>query len=481
MHVDATAGGALMGKSAEKTQQLIEEMTANNYQWTNEGGNTRRVPGMLEIDTLNMLSAKMDNVVKMLNRQIPSYAKFLKEIITKKRKLEDIETIALTEEYMKEDVNVPIILGRPFLATAGTIIDVKHGLQEEKVEEMTKYLQTQVSYKRSNAYEELGLSKGLPPPSCEQVPWLELKQLPKHFKYAFLREKETLPVIVNAAFDEEQFGKFLRVLRKHLNAIGWTILISKESVQLFRCEDTNLVFNWKKCHLMVCKDIVLDHKISSKSIEIDQGKLEVIKRMPPPTNVKGIRNFHGHVGFYWRFIKDFSKIAKPLYELLAKDVPFHFNDDCLLAFNRLKMELVSAPIITSPDWNLPFELMCDASDFALGTVLGQKHDKQLHVIYYASKMLNETQINYATTEELLAESDLEIKDKKGFENLVADHLFKLENMPQEDHIPIKEEFLDEFLLAIQKSPWFEVSKAIISDEGGYQSLNVYLGGALGER
>ncbi|XP_027101291.2 uncharacterized protein [Coffea arabica] len=602
------------------------------------------------------------SLARVTQLKIPSYAKFLQEILTKKRKLVDSETIALTEECssiiqnklppklkdpgsftvpctignvefskalcdlgasvslipltmvrhlglkklqhtnislqlahksirhpmgileivlikvqkfiipvdfvvldMEEEVNVPIILGRPFLATASTIIDVKRGkfkfqigqeevefdlskvekypsftdhvysvdicdelalvmsqvnldddslelclngigLQEEQVEEMTEFLQAQVPYKRRNAYEELGLSKGLPPPSCEQAPRLEFKPLSKRLKYAFLGEKETLPVIINAALDEEQLDKLLRVLRKHLKAIGWTIsdimgispticmhwiLLEENSkpvvetqrrlnpnMKEVRCEETNLVLNWKKCHFMVCEGIVLGHKISSEGIEVDQAKIEVIERMPPPINVKGNRSFLGYMGFYRRFIKDFSKIAKPLCELLAKDVPFHFNDECLLGFNRLKKELVAAPIIVSPDWSLPFELMCDASDFAVGAVLGQKHDKRLHVIYYASKMLNESQVNYATTEkELLAvifsldkfrsylEFDLEIKDKKGFENLVADHLSRLENIPHENHSSIKEEFPDEFLMAIYKSPWFGVPKAIISDEG----------------
>ncbi|XP_071917204.1 uncharacterized protein [Coffea arabica] len=152
---------------------------------------------------------------------------------------------------------------------------------------------------------------------------------------------------------------------------------------------------------MVCEGIVLGYKISSEGIEVDQTKIKVIERMPPPINVKGICNFLGHVGFYRRFIKNFSKIAKPLCELLAKDVPFHFNDECLFAFNRLKNELVSAPIIASPDWSVSFELMCDASDFAVGAVFGQKHDKRLHVIYYASKILNEIQVNYATTKKKL--------------------------------------------------------------------------------
>jgi len=172
-------------------------------------------------------------------------------------------------------------------------------------------------------------------------------------------------------------------------------------------------------------------------------------------------------GFYHRFYKKtFSKIAKPLTELLLKDAPFVFTNACLEAFNRIKKALISAPIIQSPDWNLPFELMCDASDYAVGAVLGQRKDKMLHAIYYASKTLDSAQINYATTEKellvvvyaldkfrsyligskvivhtdhaalkhllakqeakprlirwilLLQEFDLEIRDKKGAENVL---------------------------------------------------------------
>ncbi|XP_071939213.1 uncharacterized protein [Coffea arabica] len=120
---------------------------------------------------------------------------------------------------------------------------------------------------------------------------------------------------------------------------------------LQRCEETNLVLNWEKCHFMVKEGIVLGHKISSKGIEVDQAKIEVIEKLPPPSNVKGIRSFLGHAGFYRRFIKDFSKIVKPLCDLLCKDTPFQFDDNCLVAFERLKKELITAPIITSPDWH----------------------------------------------------------------------------------------------------------------------------------
>src|SRR5215470_6654058 len=154
---------------------------------------------------------------------------------------------------------------------------------------------------------------------------------------------------------------------------------------------------------MVTEGIVLGHQISSKGIEVDRAKVEVIEKLPPPINVKGIRSFLGHAGFYRRFIKDFSKIAKPLCNLLVKDAPFVFDDNCLHAFETLKEKLISTPIISAPDWTLPFELMCDASDLAIGAVLGQRKDKLLHVIYYASRVLNDAQRNYATTEkELLA-------------------------------------------------------------------------------
>src|SRR6266511_1597404 len=96
-----------------------------------------------------------------------------------------------------------------------------------------------------------------------------------------------------------------------------------------------------------------------------------------------IPSFLGHVGFHRRFIKDFSKISRPLTNLSQNDVPFVFDDDCVEAFETVKKALTSAPIVQPPDWNLPFEIMCDASDYAVGGVLGQRVDKKLNVIHYA--------------------------------------------------------------------------------------------------
>ncbi|KAM2605248.1 hypothetical protein TB2_034068 [Malus domestica] len=172
---------------------------------------------------------------------------------------------------------------------------------------------------------------------------------------------------------------------------------------LKRCMETNLVLNWEKCHFMVKQGIVLGHIISENGIEVDKSKIDLVRHLPSPTSVREVRSFLGHAGFYRRFIKDFSKIAQPLCRLLQKEVAFEFTKECTASLNQLKELLTTAPIIVPPDWSLPFELMCDASNYALGTVLGQRKDKKPHVIYYASRTLNDAQLNYSTTEkELLA-------------------------------------------------------------------------------
>ncbi|GJT98371.1 reverse transcriptase domain-containing protein [Tanacetum coccineum] len=172
---------------------------------------------------------------------------------------------------------------------------------------------------------------------------------------------------------------------------------------LKRCEDTNLVLNWEKSHFMVKEGIVLGHKISKSGIEVDRAKVDVIAKLPHPTTVKGVRSFLGHAGFYRRFIQDFSKIARPMTHLLEKETPFFFSKECIESFNTLKRKLTEAPILIAPDWDLPFELMCDASDFAIGAVLGQRKNKHFQPIHYASKTMTEAQAHYTTTEkELLA-------------------------------------------------------------------------------
>ncbi|CAM8907409.1 unnamed protein product [Rhodiola kirilowii] len=231
-------------------------------------------------------------------------------------------------------------------------------------------------------------------------------------------------------------------------------------------------------------DACLDNlnTVLARCIEVDKSKIDLIMTLPYPSTVRDIQSFLGHAGFYRRFIKDFSKKALPLSTLLQKEVPFEFTNACKEAFDELKKALTSTPIIQTPDWKKPFEIMCDASDFAVGAVLGQKIDKKAGVIYYASRTLDPAQRNYSTTEKellavvfalekfrpyllgakvivysdhaairylmkkkeakprlirwilLLQEFDVEIRDKKGIENTVADHLSRIVRKEEEGHI-----------------------------------------------
>ena len=182
--------------------------------------------------------------------------------------------------------------------------------------------------------------------------------------------------------------------------------------------------------------------------------------------------------------------------MLEKDAKFNFNESYHNSFEEIKSRLVEAPIMAKPDWNREFEIMCDASDFAMGTVLGQKAEKVFKAIYYAGKTFNEAQKNYSTTEKemlaivfacekfrpyilgshviihtdhaainlmakkeakprlirwvlLLQEFDLEIKDKKGCDNVIADHLSRVEKPSvQEEEREIAENFTNEQLFQL---------------------------------
>ena len=271
---------------------------------------------------------------------------------------------------------------------------------------------------------------------------------------------------------------------------------------LHRCIEKNLVLNWEKCHFMVNQGIVLGHVIFEKGIEVDKEKIELISKLPSPTNVKTVRQFLGHAGFYRRFIQDFSKIAKPLYKLLEKDAKFEWDAECQQSFEKLKVYLTTAPIVRAPNWKLPFEVMCNASDLAVGAVLGQRAEGKPYVVYYASKTLNEAQRNYTTTEKellavvyaldkfrayligsdiiiftdhsalkylltkqnskarlirwvlLLREFNLQIRDKKGVENVVVDHLSRLTIAHNTHNPPIYDEFPEESLLTVDSAPWY---------------------------
>ncbi|XP_062086205.1 uncharacterized protein LOC133792316 [Humulus lupulus] len=477
-------------------------------------------------------------------------------------------------------------------------IDMKEDFVTTEVKETVAALNSGGEVSKAVSFLKLPISHEQLQPSVKSPPKLELKPLPKHLKYVYLGEKETLPVIITTKLTQVQEDRLIRVLWEYKTTIGWTIadikgisttmcmhhilledgskpsreaqrrlnqpmmeVVKKEILKLlsvgviypisdskwvspvqvvqvgvirhhcgynqiviapedqektaftcpfgtfafrrmpFRLCNAPATFQRCMCHFMVQQGIVLGHVISEKGIGVGKAKIDLIRAIPPLSSVKEIRSFLGHAGFYRQFIKDFSKIASPLCNLLQKDVAFEFNDKCLFAFNKLKESLTSTPIIQPPNWDFPFEIMCDASDYPIGAVLGQRVGKVPDVIYYASRTLNDAQLNYSTTEKeflavifsleifwsyligtkvivyidhatlkyllakkeakprliwwilLLQEFDLEIKDKRGSENLVADHLSRL--IRDEDNLQLNEKFPDEQLLALKEViPWF---------------------------
>ncbi|GJS34399.1 reverse transcriptase domain-containing protein [Tanacetum coccineum] len=327
-----------------------------------------------------------------------------------------------------------------------------------------------------------------------------LKDLPHHLEYAYLHGFFQIPIapkdqekttftcpygtfayrmmpfgLCNApatfqrcmtAIFHDMVEDFMKLFMDDFSVFGnsFDCCLANLDRMLARCEETNLVLNWEKCHFMVIEWIVLGHKILGARIEVDRAKIDVIAKLSYLTNVKGVRSFLGHAGFYRRFIKDFSMMSKPMTKLLMKDTEYDFSDDCKRA------------------------------NFAVGAVLGI--DGKFKPIYYASKTLNNAQEHYTTTEKellvdvfsfdkfrpylvllkivvyidhsalkylfskqdakprlirwvlLLQGFDIEIKDKRGAENLAVDHLSRLENLDlgtftEEE---IDNEFPDEHLM-----------------------------------
>nr|GEZ37059.1 reverse transcriptase domain-containing protein [Tanacetum cinerariifolium] len=358
----------------------------------------------------------------------------------------------------------------------------------------------------------------------DEPPEVELKELPSHLEYAFLGENKKWPVIISKYLNVNEKTALINVLKSRKKAIAWKLTgirginpefcshkilleedfspkvqsqrrplgkscplcTQKRSIRKlffymphqFR-ENAKTALNWEKSHFMVKEGIVLGHKISKKGIEVNKAKIEVISKLPHPTTVKGIRSFLGHTGFYRRFIKDFSTISRPMTHLLEKNSPFIFSNEFIQAFRTLKDKLTEALILIASNWDQPFELMCDASDNAVGVVLGQRVEKHFRPIHYASKTMNQSEMNYTTTEkEMLAvvyafekfrsylimnkgiEFDFKVIDTKGAKICAADHLSRLEN-PYEnvfDPKEINETFPLESLYKIAHQdpsiPWF---------------------------
>nr|XP_043629823.1 uncharacterized protein LOC122601116 [Erigeron canadensis] len=435
---------------------------------------------------------------------------------------------------MEEDTKVPLILGRPFLNTADVIIRVKDkeislGMGTDRIvidviedaldQEFQEFMETDIgeeeisnlgfgentdealfaevmtlssdeSPSEDETFEEVAADGSSRVPNSVDVPLtdLELKPLPTHLEYAYLSGESSLPVVISSSLLSDEKDRLLSVLKAHKRAFAWKTtdipgispdfcqhkidflddvnpvvqrhmrlnpnmkeVVKKEVIKLVdagivfplpvvhrmleRCERAHLVLNWEKRHFMVTEGIVLGHKVSKAGIEVDRAKIDAIAKLPPPSNVKGV----------------------------------------------LKEKLTNSPIMVAPDWDLPFKSMCDANDYDVGAMLGQRVEKHFKSIYVSSKTLNPAQQNYTTTEkELLAvacpldsfvqEFDIEIKDKKGAENLAANHLSHLEDPNREELCEgeINDHFPNESLMFISNSdeaPWFaDIDNYLVAGE-----------------
>nr|GEW21716.1 reverse transcriptase domain-containing protein [Tanacetum cinerariifolium] len=302
---------------------------------------------------------------------------------------------------------------------------------------------------------------------------LKLKTLPDNLEYVFMEEPSFLPVIISSQLSKEKRDKLVYVLKKHKQAFAWKIIDISEPIEVFkddsfvfgqsfetclinfdkmlqRCEDAHLVLIWEKYHFMVQEGIVLGHKVSSAVLEVEKAKIDVISKLPPLLILKVLEAFSNTPVFTDDSLKIFRKLPGLLLNCSKKDTPFKLNDECQKAFESLKEKLTCAPVIVSPNWNLPFELMCDASDFAVGAVLDQK-DALRHLFkkQYAKPCL----IRWIL---LLQEFNIKIKDRKCMDNVAADHLSRIKNDETSDDSEVDDNFPGETLMEIntQDEPWF---------------------------
>ncbi|XP_074336832.1 uncharacterized protein LOC141674003 [Apium graveolens] len=337
--------------------------------------------------------------LQLADRSITYPRGIVEDVLVKVDKL--IFTVDFVILDFKKDKKIPIILGRTFLATGRTLIDVQ---KEELI--MRKF-----------------------PTDEEECYKVELVDSIVNLEMEQLLRSYTLERALTGEFDIEDEGAEQLQL---LNASPWKrkLDIPFESLGIVELKNSQEVLkpSIKEAPTLELKPLSAHLRLPGHEyyclLDRYSGYNQIC--ISPEDQEKTT------------FTCPFGTFA------FRRDVPFKFDQECLASFEILKKKLTTTPFITAPNWGEPFEMMCDASDFAVGAVLGQRKKNIFHVIYYASKTLNDAQLNYTTTEkELLAvvygfekfrsyllgtkEFELEIKDKKGTENQVADHLSRLED------------------------------------------------------
>jgi RNase H-like domain found in reverse transcriptase/Reverse transcriptase (RNA-dependent DNA polymerase) len=200
----------------------------------------------------------------------------------------------------------------------------------------------------------------------------------------------------------EHLGKFVLVYLDDLTIYSKTFEdhVTHLSLIFQTLRKAQLKLNKDKCHFFLPSIKFLGHEISRQGIQPDEDKLIKVKEFPRPINLRTLRRFLGLASYYRKFIKDFSKRAKPLNQLLQKDEPFDWKAEQQQAFEWLKHQLITAPILRYPNFKKTFYLHTDASGTGLGAVLAQKdEDNKEYAVAYASRSLNKAERNYSTTEQ----------------------------------------------------------------------------------
>lgn len=182
---------------------------------------------------------------------------------------------------------------------------------------------------------------------------------------------------------------FTPTFQKHLEVLD----------QVFeRIRKADLTLNREKCKLCVPELRYLGYVVNAAGLLVDPEKIQAILQIPTPKNVKDVRRLVGLASWYRRFIPNFSTLLTPLFGLLKKNTPFLWNSGCETAFEAIRNHLTTAPILTCPNFELPFIVQTDASDFGLGAVLTQVQEGQEKVICYLSRSLTKVERRYSTVE-----------------------------------------------------------------------------------
>ncbi|KAI3469034.1 hypothetical protein Pfo_025697 [Paulownia fortunei] len=443
---------------------------------------------------------------------MPNYAKFMKNVMSRKKRLVEFEIVNLTEECsailqkklpqkLKDpgsftisytigesffdkalcdlgarNQEIPLILSQPFLATGRALIDVQRGELTLRVNEDKEVIgDTTIK---------------------EQIISPELKALFEHLRYEFLGANNTYSVIISASLSPLEVEKLLHVLREHKSAIGWSIsdlkgisllivmhkILMEESYKPSIEHQQMKSLKWLNAGIIYA---IFDsswvspvHVVPKKATRKDHFPLPFIDQMlDRPAGYQYYYFLDGYLGYNQIVIapKDQGKttFTCPYGTFAFRRMPFGLCHRVsfeglevdrakiiaieklpppinVKAFNHIKKALISTPIMVVPNWTQPFELMCDASDYVITKVIVYTNHAAIRYLF-AKKDAKLRVIRWI----LLQEFDIEIKDKKGSENVVADYLSRLEHKNENFEGPIKEFFPDEFILAIKDNlPWY---------------------------